>query len=392
MFGLKYRSLLQFDDDRVDATIQHNLGTLYGVTQVPCDTYMRERLDPIEPQGIQRAFQAGFRAVQRGKMLPLFDFEGYYLVSCDGTGFFHSKSVHCDDCCQAHHRDGSVSYYHQMMSAVLVHPNQSVVLPMGIEPIQKADGQRKNDCERNGAQRLLTKLRAMHPKLKMMVVEDALHANTPHIQFLQSQGYAYLISVKPKNHRWLFDWVNQGNGRTQTLQRNGYRYEFRWFNGVPLTQAADAIEVNFFDCREVSPKGRVRTFSWITDRHITAANVFQLMKGGRARWKIENETFQTLKTQGYHFEHNYGHGYQHLSTILAHLMMVAFLVDQIQQLACPQFQAALKRCRRRIRLWERMRSVFFEFFVESWDVLFQTITHPPHIWLTAQSPPQVTEA
>jgi hypothetical protein len=105
----------------------------------------------------------------------------------------------------------------------------------------------------------------------------------------------------------------------------------------------------------------------------------------------ENETFQKLKTERYHFEHNDGHGYQHLSTIFAHLMMLAFLVDQIQQLAYREFQAALKRCRRRIRLWERMRSAFFEFFVESWDILFQTITDSPRIWLNVQSPPQVTE-
>ena len=49
-----------------------------------------------------------------------------------------------------------------------------------------------------------------------------------------------------------------------------------------------------------------------------------LMWGGRARWKIENETFNTLKNQGYHFEHNYGHGYQHLSVVLAMLMLLAF--------------------------------------------------------------------
>ena len=65
-----------------------------------------------------------------------------------------------------------------------------------------------------------------------------------------------------------------------------------------------------------------------------------LMRGARARWKIENETFNTLKNQGYHFEHNFGHGHQHLSTVLMHLMMLAFLIDQIQQRCCRLFQAA----------------------------------------------------
>ena len=64
-----------------------------------------------------------------------------------------------------------------------------------------------------------------------------------------------------------------------------------------------------------------------------------MVRGGRARWKIENETFNTLKNQGYQFGHNFGHGKQNLSTIFVMLMMLAFLVDQTQELCCPLFQA-----------------------------------------------------
>jgi hypothetical protein len=67
------------------------------------------------------------------------------------------------------------------------------------------------------------------------------------------------------------------------------------------------------------------------------------MRGGRARWKIENETFNTLKNQGYEFEHNYGHGYKNLSVNLAFLMMLAFLVDQAQLLTSKVVQQALKK-------------------------------------------------
>ena len=79
---------------------------------------------------------------------------------------------------------------------------------------------------------------------------------------------------------------------------------------------------------------------------LTPDNVDVIMRGGRARWKIENETFNTLKNQGYHLEHNYGHGEQNLSVVFAMLMMLAFLVDQTQQLCCPVFQAAGRN-------WER---------------------------------------
>lgn len=348
MFSLKFPSLLQFDNSRVDKWTAHNLKTLYGVEQVPSDTYMRERLDEVLPKRLQRAFKSCLSAVQNGKLLRRYYFlDDYVLVSNDGTGLFYSDSVHCENCCVKHHRDGKTSYYHQMMCSVIVHPDEPVVLPLWMEPILKNDGTSKNDCERNASKRLLTDLRHMHPQLKMMVVEDSLHSNAPHIGLLKSLNYAYIVEVKPKDHKWLFDWVNVSRCKTYQMERAGYRLKFRWQNDMPLNEANEQVRVNFFECEEISPKGKVQHFSWVTSEWVTEGNVYALMKGARARWRIENETFNTLKTQGYHFEHNYGHGYHYLSTILGMLMMLAFLIDQVQQLCCPQFQKALARCRRK---------------------------------------------
>ena len=106
------------------------------------------------------------------------------------------------------------------------------------------------------------------------------------------------------------------------------------------------------------------------------------MRGARARWKVENETFNTLKTQGYHFEHNYGHGYRNLSTILGNLMMLAFLIDQIQQLCCPQFIQALRKCKKRLYFWEKIRAWFFSAFIDSWEAFFNAIVDPPDFRLS----------
>ena len=103
------------------------------------------------------------------------------------------------------------------------------------------------------------------------------------------------------------------------------------------------------------------------------------MRGGRARWKIENETFNTLKNQGYHFEHNFGHGEQHLSVVFAMLMMLAFAIDQAQQLACQLFQAAWEKCGSKRFLWERMRSRFFELPVDSMSDIWRAIAFGFHI-------------
>jgi len=83
-----------------------------------------------------------------------------------------------------------------------------------------------------------------------------------------------------------------------------------------------------------------------------------LAQCGRARWKIENETFNTLKNQGYNFEHNYGHGKKHLSNLLASLMMLVFLIDQIQQLANKVFMKVLLAVKSKTRLWDEYRAAF----------------------------------
>jgi hypothetical protein len=130
--------------------------------------------------------------------------------------------------------------------------------------------------------------------------------------------------------------------------------------------------VNFLEYWEITPK-KVQHFSWVTDFTITESNAYKLMRGGRARWKIENETFNTLKNQGYHFEHNYGLGKKNLSLNFTMLMMLAFLVDQTQQLSCKLFKAVLKKQGSKKALWDRMRSMFKEHIFSSMQMLYEAI-------------------
>ena len=134
--------------------------------------------------------------------------------------------------------------------------------------------------------------------------------------------------------------------------------------------------VNFLEYSEYDQDGnRLKYFSWITDLRITEANAEWLVRGGRARWKIENETFNTLKNHGYHFEHNYGHGHQNLSVVFAMLMMLAFLVDQVQQLCCLLFRAVWKKVGSKRVLWERIRSHYWHFTFHSMRHLYEVILH-----------------
>ena len=170
MFSLKSPSLLAFDKQRIEG----NLETIYGIPRAPCDTRMRERLDPVSPESLRPSFTSVFRQLQRGKALEDMVFlDGHYLVALDGTGYFSSPTIHCASCLQKVHRNGSITYYHQMLGAALIHPDVREVIPLMPEPIIKQDGTEKNDCERNAAKRFIAKLRQDHPHLKFIITKIA---------------------------------------------------------------------------------------------------------------------------------------------------------------------------------------------------------------------------
>ena len=378
IFGLKYPSLLQFDQDRFDETTAPNLKTLYGIQQVPSDTYLRERLDRVDPKSLRKVYTQLLHVLQRGKGLEEFAYlDGHYLLSIDGTGYFSSNDIHCDQCCEKHHRDGRVSYYHQLLGAVLVNPDCKEVFPLAPEPIMQQDGTSKNDCERNAAKRLLKDTRREHPHMKFIVIEDGLASNAPHIKLLQELNYRYLLGAKQTDHKFLFDWVDQ-TASTPTYEvtdNKGVTHRFRYLNHAPLNDANFDCEVNFLEYWETKPTGKTTHFAWVTDLLITDTNLMALMRAARARWKIENETFNTLKNHGYHFEHNFGHGYHHLSTVMVHLMMLAFLIDQIQQRCCGLFNRALEKSKSKTRFWRKLRELFRCFLIPHWEAMYLGIAN-----------------
>jgi hypothetical protein len=375
MFSLKSPSLLAFDKERAEG----NLQTIYGMTCVPCDTRMREILDPLSPALLRPLFKSVFRQLQRGKALePMACLEDYYLVALDGTGYFSSQTIHCASCLHKVHRNGSRTYYHQLLGAAIIHPDVREVIPLMPEPIVKQDGTAKNDCERNAAKRFLVTLRQDHPHLKFIVTEDSLSSNAPHIEALHAHDLHYILGVKEGDHAYLFQQVQaaEHSGRVTSYERHdhaaGLVHRFRFVNDVPLNASNAAIRVNFIEYWEIGPD-RVQHFSWVTDLRVSQRNVYHLMRGGRARWKIENETFNTLKNQGYHFEHNYGHGTQHLSVVFAVVMMLAFLVDQTQQLCCALFRAVWRKLGSKRLLWERLRSLFYTYRLASMRELLEAL-------------------
>jgi len=370
IFGLKCPSLLDYDRKRSEDVIAQNLRDLYYINNPPSDTYLRERLDQVDPDHLRTAFTKVFASFQRGKGLEEFEYmDGYVIMSGDGTGHFSSNNVCCPQCCVKEHQNGTKTYYHQMFGACIVHPKKKNVIPLCPEVILNRDGNSKNDCERNACKRFLENFRREHPHLKVILVEDGLSSTAPHIRMIEEFYLKYILGAKPGDHQFLFEQLDASEEtRYHEIRTNdGYFHQYRFLNGASLNKSNHDVKVNILEYRQTDPKCKELNFSWVTNILISTINVEKIAIAGRARWKIENETFNTLKNLGYNFEHNYGHGKKYLSTVLCLLMMLAFLVDQVQEICCSLFQQCRKFAGTYRYLWETMRALFHYVRLIDWE-------------------------
>ena len=373
VFGLKCPSLLDYDRKRSDNVVAQNLRDLYLVNNPPSDTYLRERLDHVNPDYIRPAFKKIFASFQRGKGLEEFEYlEGHVLISGDGTGQFSSGNICCPQCCVKEHQNGTKTYYHQMFGACIVHPDKKNVIPLCPEVILNRDGSSKNDCERNACKRFLENFRREHPHLKAILVEDGLSSTAPHIRMIEEFCLKYILGAKPGDHQFLFEQLETSEEMFyhEVKTDDGYYHQFRFLNGASLNKSNQDVKVNILEYRQTDPKGKELNFSWVTNLLISTLNVEKIAKAGRARWKIENETFNTLKNLGYNFEHNYGHGKKYLSTVLCLLMMLAFLVDQVQEICCSLFQRCKKFLGTYRDLWRTMQTLFHFVRLHDWESFY----------------------
>lgn len=297
-------------------------------------------------------------------------------------------------------------YQHQMLALSMVHPDQKITIPFAPEPIINSDGSTKNDCEINASKRLVKQFRKDHPHLRMTILGDDLYSRAPLIKLLTDHNLNYLLVAKESSHEFLFEYIESIKNFSE-VEREDFselpRVEFheatevtgekilktitkkfKFINGVPLNEGNQDIKVNFLEYWEDEDytdkdgvhHSRARFHSsWITDIEITKDNIHEIMKGGRSRWNIENCVFNTLKNQGYQLDHSFGHGKKNLSTNFAMLMMLAFLVDQVQELCCKLFQAARVKMKSKYRLWEDVRVLIRHFIFDNWEMLLRKIVY-----------------
>lgn len=374
MFHLKFPSLLDFNNATVFQ--QRNIQSVYGLSNFCSDTQMRRMLDQVEPSvihaRIEELINDEFRRTGGVRQFQVFDQR--LILSLDGVEHFRSQKVNCEHCLEQYSNKQRYTYYHQMLCGSIVHPDESQVFLALAEPIVKQDGQSKNDCERNAAKRAIAKLNKAYSTYKFIVVADGLYSCGPFIKLLHKADHHFIISAKPGDHKSLFKHFETRSQRKatskMTVVAQGITHRLEWVNGLSLNETWASMRLNVLCYEQVDRKGNTTSFSWVTNRKISKRNAFDIMRIGRSRWKIENETFNTLKNQGYHFEHNYGHGKKYLCSTLAHLMLLAFLTDQLVELCSQNFQIILKAARTRVKFWFQQRALFTSMPFENFNSIY----------------------
>ena len=288
--------------------------------------------------------------------------------------------MHCASCLPKGHRNGSMTYSHQLLGAAIIHPDVRAVMPLMPEALVKQDGADNNDGERHAAKRFMAKLRQDHPHLKCILTEDSLSAHAPQIQTLHDPGLHSILGVKEGDHAFVFHQgpaaehagcvtYDERDDRATALM-----HRFRFVKDVPRNDSNAEVRVNGIEYGEIGAD-KVQHCSWVTDLRVNKRTVLHLMRGGRARWKMAHETCNTLQNQGDHVAHHDGHGTQNLSVVFALLMLLAFVGDQTQPRCCALLQAVWAKLGSKRLLWERMRALFYDYALESMRQLLEALLY-----------------
>ncbi len=377
-------SMLEFQRRLQDQMQKNNLQTLFQVETIPKDTQLRETVDAIPSQKLFPIFNDFFRLLQRGNQLQPFQFlEEGYLIPIDGSQYFCSEAISCPSCLTKVHKNGTISYSHQVLCASIVHPEKRQILPLAPEPIKNSDGSKKQDCETNAGKRLLARIRKEHPQLRIVITADDLYSRQPFIESLNQNGMSYILIAKPSSHKVLFEQILEKEDLDQAhilewQDNKGVIHRYEWINDIWLNGNKSAPLVNFFEYSIIRDGDKI-TYknSWVTDIRVTGNNVAKLVKAGRAKWKIENENFNTLKNLGYHAEHNYGHGKKNLSFNFFLFTLLAFFMHQIIELKDPLYQIARAKFSARKEFWNQLRCTIRVIIFENWESLLRFVISPP---------------
>lgn len=388
LFFMQSESFLSYQRSLEEGRKTSNCQTLFGMTKIPTDNHIRAMLDPVPAASLQPAFDQVLTTLRdNGGMTAFQRLGGRTLLAFDGTEYFCSQQISCPQCQTRKRSNGKLESYHAMLAATIVAPGHAMVVPLMPAFIAKVDGAAKQDCERNAAKRWLAAHGGRMADLRPVYLGDDLFACQPICEAVLLSGGDFLFTAKPLSHKTLYDFMDGAMCEQRAVRhRQGGKTLttcYRWFTGAPLRQGKDAMTVNWIGVTITDAKGKTTYDSaFLTSLEVTPENVAEITACARARWKIENESFNVLKNNGYHLEHNFGHGKQNLAMLFAAFNLLAFAYHT----ACDCLEALWSKARQakraRKRLFEHIRTITAYLVFPDWETLMHTLIDskpPPEI-------------
>src|SRR5271157_550998 len=246
------------------------------------------------------------------------------------------------------------------------------------EFIVPQDGAEKQDCENMAAKRWLAAHGRRYAAFDAIYLGDDLFSRQPLCQAVRDVDGHFIFVCKPSSHPLIQEYLTGIDLPTfeETIKRCKQRalYRYRWLHDVPLRAGDDALKVNWFEIEIRNAQGET-TYrnSFITDLPVDRENVVELAACGRARWKIENETFNVLKNKGYNLEHSFGHGKQNLAAILVALNLLAFAIHTVCDIGDDLWRAARAKLGPRYNFFNKLAAITAFLIFPSWDDLLLTL-------------------
>jgi hypothetical protein len=386
VFFTQEPSFLSYQKRMQQAQGLNNEKTVFGVDNIPSDTQIRRLLDTVPANRLDQVFWNSIEYLKQDGKLESFRTkvgDEDLLVVLDGTWHFSSQDIHCNNCLTKTFDGGEEkTYYHAMITPVIAVPGKTQVIPLPPEFIKNTDGDKKQDCEQNAAKRWIKRYGKRLSKMKVTIMGDDLYSHQPICEEILKSGLNFILVCKPDSHKTLYEWINGICEEVTVEKQIGVRqirketWVYRFVNDVSLRDQKgkdDApLKVNFAEITILDDNGKKKYHNaFITNHKVTAENVAEITSCGRARWKIENENNNTLKTKGYHLEHNFGHGKKHLSSILATLNILSFGFHTILEIADHSYQRVKEISGRRDTLFNDLRAYLKKFCFRSFNSLME---------------------
>jgi hypothetical protein len=382
VFFTQSPSFLAYQQDMKRNKGRSNAESLFEMTDVPGDSQIRLLLDSVAPARVNPVFRQAYRALSQAGVLKRFRSHAHsLLIAMDGTEYFSSKKIHCAQCSQRELRDGKVQYYHTVLTPVIVQPGNEHVLALEPEYITPQDGNEKQDCEIEAGKRWIAQSGRFYAKQGATILGDDLFCHQPFIVAAKSQKLHFILVCKPDSHPGLYEMVafleaNRVLGHSQKRVWKGRFAEihtYRYANKLPLRSDADSLQVNWCELTITHQDTGEQLYknAWATDFEVHETTVEAIVRDGRARWKVENENNNVLKTKGYQLEHNFGHGSQYLASLLLSLNLLTFLFHTLLDLLDEQYRLIRQELHTRRRFFQDMETLMRYFVFPSWETLLQ---------------------